>query len=264
MDDSRTSEPLTRPINRRALIGGAAGLAALTLTGAGYAAAQESTPDAAGNAADATERLDQVRALVALVGADRAAIATTVDVTTVDQLLGVANDLLNQAGSAVPADDAATEQAARLAISAGLIALGARSTLVAELSDFGLPSQQAPASRRLAATHAWLTDALDAITTPGVTDAATALQFAQDLYAASYTDYTAGRYDQAKHRDQATNQLLRAALILSGELENHRLTDSLDGAGNGRPGRFGRRRRDRRGEHPSFEEWTTPVEVPAP
>jgi hypothetical protein len=266
MEQRIESATTPRLVSRRTLIGSAAGVAAVAIAGAGYAAAQESTPEeATEEAADAT-LLERSAALIALIEADHATVAADVDVATADQLLGFAHDLLDQATGATPPDEDAAEAQDRLAVGAGVAALAARSTLLAELSPGSLPSQQAPVSRQVAATHARITESSRAVADSGVTEAAMALDIAQDLYTAAYNAYTAGSYAEARHLDQASTQMLRAALILSAELPDHRFIDMLDGAdGQGnRPSFFRRNRRERRDERLSLDAWMTLVEVPAP
>lgn len=262
-----TTTATQRLVSRRTLIGSAAGLTAVTLAGAGYANAQQSTPGTnAPDDADVTTLMDRAREVIALVEADRASVSADLDVTRADQLLGFASDLLDQATGATATAGDAIEAQRRLAISSISAAMGARASLVAALSPFGLPSQEAPASRELATTHEWITGSTEAISASAVAEATTALGFAEDLYTAAFDAFGAGRYAEAESLHHATNRLLRASLILSGELADHPLREARgDGGGFAGAGVLRRRdRRDRRGDGLGLEEWGTPVEVPAP
>jgi TolA-binding protein len=266
MTTQRTAEPTTqRLISRRTLIGSAAGVTAVALAGAGYANAQQSTPGAnAPDTADVTTLMDRAREIIALVEADRASVSPDLDISRADQLLGFANDLLDQATGATATTEDEIDAQGRLALGAVSAAMGARAALVAALSSFGLPSQEAPASRGLATTHEWITESTEALTASGVTEATLALDFAEELYTAAYDAFTAGRYAEAEPLHHAANRLLRAGLVLSGELADHPLRESR-GDGTGFLRRRDRRdRRDRRGDGAGIEEWGTPVDVPAP
>ena len=266
-----------RQVNRRRILVGmtAAGLAAAV--GGSFARAQVATPiadDSATPSADTTPGADEwsnalsrVDEEIASAQADRDAIASQTDVTVVDELLSLATALRNQASSASSgSDDILT---LRLARGASAAAQAAVELIKAQMADYGLPSQQARASRILERAN----EVIEAFSSEvsGSTDAnvTTAIQLAQRLYQTAYDRYNAGTYAEAMGTASVAAKLARIAAMLSGSLERR---------GRGRGRRWGERERGpkytRTQKLPELgsemDDWQhdlepdEPVDVPAP
>ncbi len=224
MQDGRPTSPAT--INRRALIGGVTGAAALAVAvaGAGLVSAQTATPGATGSLETSTHETKlatRVTALISAVRADRDAVAAKIDATMVDRLLALASDLQGMAApaaipsSGAPSGDQTT--AMRNLAASGLTAAAAREEIIAQLSGFGLPSQQAAVSELLAATFETITTEGAAIATTNNTQATSALTTAQDLYTAAHGAYGTKLYAQAARHDVAARRLVQVAKVLTGQ-----------------------------------------------
>lgn len=270
-------------INRRSVLAGAAGVGLATALGATLGKAQESTPvpgssttpSAGGTAEGATttllQRIDDV---IARVQADRDAVSSSIDVTLVDQLLAKASAFRDQVASATTLTDVETFQQAHAAIS---LARAAAAVIVGELSNFGLPSQQARTSRVLAAVHGAITEISDLASSSTGANVTGALSLAQQLYQSAFEDYNAGTYAKAAALARAAGSTAEAAALAAG-LDGgkfgreERWFETEDGPAGPAFGKGGRRREHRHlPELPDSNEGDigdgtseTPVEVPAP
>lgn len=306
----------TTTIDRRHLVGGAAGVAtaataALALGSFVSAQTPDPTPESGSDASSSsatTSLTDRSAAIIASVQADRDALASSFDTATIDELLSLANDLQAKAvaaaettsgGSrrdgastaATPASTTATPAASdgastasspgkrRLALAAVRTARAARATLVAQLADFGLPSQQARVSRGLAGVYDGLVAVADDASTAGSEDASALVTGAEDAYTSAYEAYTAATYARATAYGEAAVALAAGAVSLLGG-DGSRGPFGGRGAsgrpfvdwGDGTSGRGGRRGRgDRDGMAPPSSDGTTedgddstPVDVPKP
>lgn len=270
-------------INRRSVLAGAAGVGLATALGATLGKAQESTPvpgslttPSAGGATEgaATTLLQRIDDAVARVQADRDAVSSSIDVTLVDQLLAKAAAFRDQVAGATTLTDIQAFQQARAAIS---LARAASAAIVGELSNFGLPSQQARTSRVVAAVHGAITEISDLVSSSTDTNVTDVLSLAQQLYQSAYEAYNVGTYAKAVALARAAGSTAEAATLATG-LYGGKLSrqgrwfgpeDGPDGPGWGK----GRRRGDRRNlpglpgsDESDSEDDTreTPVEVPAP
>lgn len=217
-------------LSRRRMIAGTAVAGVATAFGATIAFAQsdDSTPAAdssttteAGTPAvggetettngDATDILARVDEEIAAVQADRDAAGSRADLTTVDELLTQASGLRDKAHAATDADERR-----RLARAALATARAAGNLIEAQLSAYGLPSQQAPASRILANANERIVALGDEITAGADADADAALASAQQLYTVAYDAYNAGTYSQAAKTARVAEQLAQVAAFLSG------------------------------------------------
>ncbi len=270
-------------INRRSVLAGAAGVGLATALGATLGKAQESTPvpgssttpSAGGTTEGATptllQRIDDV---IAQVQADRDAVSSSIDVTLVDQLLAKASAFRDQVASATTLTDVETFQQAHAAIS---LARAASAVIVGELSNFGLPSQQARTSRVVAAVHGAITQISDLASNAPDTNVTETLSIAQQLYQSAYDAYNAGTYAKAGALARAAGSTAEAAALAAGldggkfgrQKRGFGPEDGPEGPGFGKGGRRGDRRRwpdesgNDEGEN-ADETNQTPVEVPAP
>jgi TolA-binding protein len=269
--------------NRRSVLAGAAGVGLATALGATLGKAQESTPvpgssttpPAGGTTEGATttllQRIDDV---IAQVQADRDAVSSSIDVTLVDQLLAKASAFRDQVASATKLTGVETFQQAHAAIS---LARAASAAIVGELSNFGLPSQQARTSRVLAAVHGAITEISDLAASSTDVNVTEALSLAQQLYQSAYEAYNAGTYAKATALARAAGSTAEAAALAAG-LDGgkfgreERWFGPEDGPAGPGFGKGGRRREHRHlPELPDSNEGDigdgtseTPVEVPAP
>ncbi|MEA2529715.1 MAG: hypothetical protein QOG89_1359, partial [Thermomicrobiales bacterium] len=88
---------------------------------------------------------------IATVQRDRDSVAGTADLAAVDDLLAKATKLRDAGKATLDGDDVSA--APRQLLAAHGAAMAAESLLRAQLSDYGLPSQQAAASRTLVAAY---------------------------------------------------------------------------------------------------------------
>lgn len=257
MHDERPGSPST--INRRALIGGITGATALAVAGAGIVNAQ-STPSAAETTTRETTAATRVTTLISAVKADRDAVAGKIDATMVDRLLALATDLQATSGSAAtpaagtPSSGTASATQSspmRDLAAAGITASAAREEILAQLSGFGLPSQQAPVSKMLAATFETITTEGAEIKTANNANATSALTTAQDLYTAAHDAYGTKLYARAGRHDVAARRMVEVAKVLTGK-------------GKSGKGRLGMLEKDassllKRGERGRRHDWGSPV-----
>jgi len=250
-------------ISRRALLGSVAGTTAMALVGVGVVGAQSATPSATASTTRQTKVSQRLTELIASVKTDRDAVAGGIDPTMVDRLLGLASDwqgLATSANAGSGSSNGESTGALRLLAASGLAVLAAREEIVAQLSVFGLPSQEAHVSTMLAATYDEITAARAGITGANDANASEALTSAQDLYTAAHDAYTAKRYAQATRHDQAARRMLRGAEALAGKRE-----PALGDGGRDRSKlRRRERRRDRNSDTVPGVEQGTLVAVPSP
>ena len=291
MHDERQILPAT--INRRALLGGIAGAATLAVGGAALVSAQSATPNAtsgssgSGSSSRGAMLATRVQTELAAVEADRDAVAGKIDTAMVDRLLAFATDLEGRASTATsgtasaagtPAAGGTTGSttaqisAMRDLAAAGLTGEAARGEILAQLSAFGLPSQQAEVSKLLADTYSTITADAAAIKAANNADATSALTMAQDLYTSAHDAYGAGHYAQTAKGDLAAGLMLRVAKVLSGQgkLESGRGNrGGSGGAAGAAPPRMRERRQRQKGQKGNSGaapggESGTPVAVPSP
>ncbi len=219
---------------RTRLLGAAIGTCLVTAVGVTSAFAQEATPEpstqstpAAGTAeatpggyrATAAERtalaeqVQHVTDTIATVQADRDAVGGSGDWTAVDDLLAKAAQLRDAAKTTLDSDD--LSPARQQLFAAEGAAMAAESLIRAQLSDYGLPSQQAGASRTLVAAYNQI-DELSERVNAGTDENAKALATtAQNLYQTAYDLYNAGTYAQAARTAEVASQVAGIAGILT-------------------------------------------------
>ncbi|MGH2558981.1 MAG: hypothetical protein ACRDJH_07950 [Thermomicrobiales bacterium] len=258
--------------SRRWMLAGIAGAGASALVGSRLAFAQDATPEV-GDATDDTDTpevdgatdetttgdsadlLAAVDEAIALVQADRDAVGTTADLAVVDQLLAQATAPRSRVEAAT-----AEGEARRSARAATSIAKAAGDLIEAQFAAYGLPSQEAAASRVLADSYEMIVDAGEEAADATDPDASAAIAFAQQLYQAAYDLYGAGTYAQASRTAKAAGALATVgAMLVSSE--------GVGGFGSGRAaGRRGRGSRggDFGGRPDGDRANQEPVEVPEP
>lgn len=247
------STRLRAPINRRRLVGGMAGAAVTTIAIGGLVSAQSSSTNssgtpAAGNAHGggfgSQENVVQAASeAIAAVKKDRDSVASKIDVKTVDQILAVATDLQGQASSATTSSNPSQDQ---LASAAETTAWAARDLIEAELSPFGLPSQQIGVSQELVDSHTAITAASKTVSAAKNKDATSLLTLSQQLYTSAYDQYGKSMFAQAEKTAEAASGLVEAIDELLGASDsgtshgkdNHRDGEKNDG-NNGTPSASG-------------------------
>jgi hypothetical protein len=263
---------------RTRLLGAAIGTCLVTAVGVTGAFAQDATPEpstqstpAAGTAeatpeqyrATAAERtalaeqVQHVTDTIATVQADRDAVGGTGDWTAVDDLLAKANQLRDAAKATLETDDLMPARQ-QLGAAEGA-AMAAEALIRAQLSDYGLPSQQAGASRALVAAYNQIHETSDRVNAGTDDNAKAFATTAQGLYQTAYDLYNAGTYAQAARTAEVALQVAGLADILGTEFT---IGTASGGAnivpangqdvvvieGGTRDGGFGRGGRDERGE----------------
>lgn len=103
-----------------------------------------------------------------------------------------------------------------LAFAAARTAQAARATIVAQLANFGLPSEQARLSRGLAQIYADVKQLASDASSAKVEDASTLVSHAEASYKSAYDAYTAKTYASATAYGEATAHLGEAAAMLLG------------------------------------------------
>jgi hypothetical protein len=262
-------------LSRRRVLAGAAGAGAAALLGSRLAFAQDATPDTEdatddtatpevdGATEDATtdettDLLAEVDEAIALVQADRDAVETTADLTVVDQVIAQATTLRGRVESA--ADEAEARRAARAAIAT---ARAAGDLIEAQLAAYGLPSQQASASRTLADAFETIDEAGTEVGESTDTDATALVTVAQQLYQSAFDLYGAGTYVQAARTARVASTLASVGVLLVTSEGAGGFGPGVDGGNRGR-GR-GRPGPPDDGDQPLGDEsGEEPVEVPEP
>jgi hypothetical protein len=214
-DDGRSTEPMRLIERSRArLLGAAVGTCLVTAIGISGALAQEATPTPGGEATPPAqtgqaqpnhpasaaartalaEQLQQVTDTITIVQKDRAAV-TSGDLAAVDDLLAKAAKLRDDAKTTLAGDDVSAVPQQLLAAHGA--AMAAEGLLRAQLSDYGLPSQQAGASRTLVAAYNQIKEISDRVSAANNAHAKDFATTAQNLYKTAYDRYNAGAYAQA-------------------------------------------------------------------
>lgn len=172
---------------------------------------------------------------IAVVQRDRDAVRDTADLQVVDQLLGAATTLRDQAHAAIAANDAS--QSGRLAIAAAETARAASGLIEAQLATYGLPSQQAGASRLLLSAYYHIQEATDR--TEGdpasSTDAAKLVATAQALYKTAYDLYGGGVHAQAMGTADVAARLAGIAVALVPDDDHPAIPQVVPGEWGGLP-----------------------------
>jgi hypothetical protein len=263
------------------VLAGMAGAGLATALGVTLGKAQESTPGAPATPEAGTPEentlttvLEKLDSILAQVKADRDAVSSAIDVAVVDQLLAKATALRDQAASTSIADK---EQAFQLTHAAVALARAAAAAIQAELSDYGLPSQQARTSRVVANAHGQITEIGDLVSHSTDTNVTETITLAQQLYQSAYEAYNAGTYAKAAAMARAASEVAFAAAVAGGvvpgrfAIEWHGPGPDGGPSGPGMPGREGgRRSRRMERERPGLPDWgepdesDQPVEVPEP
>jgi len=224
--------------SRTRLLGAAIGTCLVTAVGVSGAIAQDATPvpsDQAtpsaqtgeatpgeyhASAAEKTalaEQLQHVSDTIATVQKDRDAVGGTGDWTTVDDLLTKATQLRDAAKTTLEGDDVSV--APQQLFAAEGAAMAAESLIRAQLSDYGLPSQQAGASRTLVAAYNQIAEVSDRVNTGTDENAKGFATTAQNLYKTAYDLYNAGTYAQAARTAEVATQVAGIADVFSGSVE---------------------------------------------
>lgn len=297
----------TASFDRRQLVGGAAGVATAataavalgSLVSAQTTGSSTATPEAgsgssSGSSETTAERAaaitDRSAKVIASVKADRDALPSSIDASTIDELLSLAADLQTKAeaatlttrsgrrsgsgsgsgsgssrgsssstsatpeattttgtpaassGSSTASSSSSTPGKVELAYAAARTAQAARAMMVAQLANFGLPSQQARLSRDLATAYDDVKAIASKASSGGVEDASTLVTHAEAAYKSAYEAYTAKTYARATAYGEATAHLGEAAAALLG-LRRAALTDGWGG----RSARSGDERREMAG-----------------
>ena len=230
---------LHAPINRRRLIGGMAGAAVTTIAIGGLVSAQSTQTNAsgtpaAGSAIDSESGTQEntVQAAsdtIALVKKDRDSVASKIDMKTVDQILAVTTSLQAQASSATTSSTPSRDQ---LASAAETTAWAARDLIEAELSAFGLPSQQIGVSQELVDSHTAIAAASKTAASAKNKDASSLLTISQLLYTAAYDQYGKGVFMQAEKTSEAASGLVDAIDELLGASKSGNANGDSNGTDN--------------------------------
>lgn len=163
-----------------------------------------------------TEAIQNLTDTIALVQADRDAAASNIDVAEIDALLAKATELRNAAQATLETDDLST--APRSVIAGTQTALAAQALIEAQLSAYGLPSQQGPASRVLVEAYYAIDEATALVADNADANAGFFTETAQRLYTAAYEQYNAGTYDQARQTAQVALQVAQIGSILNSDV----------------------------------------------
>jgi hypothetical protein len=229
---------LAKHTTRRTIMAAAFGLGTAAIVGKGLAFAQDATtggadaddqemghgkgpggighlgPDAL--PADVLAAIDEA---IAMVQADRDAVAATADVTTVDAILSMAIALRDQAGMIDATADAEGFRAT--AGATGMTIRAAHEALEAAVGGMALPSMTARIAERLAEQLPEIEDALadlaNNVSASGNADAQALLDIANGVYAMAQDANDAANYEVAGHLAHAAGSLGAAAAILIGE-----------------------------------------------
>jgi hypothetical protein len=262
---------------RTRLLGAAIGTCLVIAVGVTSAFAQEATPEPStqstpAGTAEATpeqyrataaertalaEHIQQITDTIATVQADRDAVGGTGDWTTVDDLLAKANQLRDAAKATLETDDL-TPVRQQLFAAEGA-AMAAESLVRAQLSNYGLPSQQAGASRTLVAAYNQIHETSNRVNAGTDENAKAFVTTAQNLYQTAYDLYNAGTYAQAARTAEVALQVAGIADILGTEftvgtasggvnIESANGQDVVVIEGGTKEDGFGRGGRDERGE----------------
>ncbi|MGN6483652.1 MAG: hypothetical protein ACTHMX_04550 [Thermomicrobiales bacterium] len=292
----------TGTIDRRHLVGGAAGLATAataalavgslvsaqssdTATATPEAGSGSSSSGSSSSSRSTTSVTDRSAAVIASVQADRDALASSLDTASIDELLSLANELQTKAvaaadtsgsgsgsgsgrgssrgsssssssSSATPEASSSSTPAAsgsasttsspgkrQLANAATRTARAARAMIVAQLANFGLPSQQNRVSRELAEVYDGVKEVAGDTASAGIDDATTLVTHAEDAYKSAYDAYNAKTYARATAYGEAAVYLAEAAAGLLGMFggmgsggDSGRRSGGRGGMGGGRGG----------------------------
>jgi hypothetical protein len=217
---------------RARLLGAALGTCLVTAVGVTNAFAQDGTPVPSDQATPVTqtdeatprasaaektalaEQLQDVTDTIATVQADRDAVGGNGDWTAVDDLLAKATQMRDTARATVDGDDVSAARQ-QLAAAEGA-AMAAESLIRAQLSDYGLPSQQAGASRALVAAYNRIAEVSDRVSAGSDDNAKGFATAAQHLYKTAYDLYNTGTYAQAARTAEVATQVAGLADVLSG------------------------------------------------
>jgi hypothetical protein len=194
------------------------GLAATIGVTAGFAQDDGATPEAPASTDEqpAAPAMDAESVAAVITGAsdaisavqaDRDAVDGQTDLTTVDQLLAQATSLRDQARSAADGGDTAT--ALGYASAAVATAQAAERLLHAQLTDYGLPSQQAGTSRLLVDVYYQVQELTNQATADASVDVSFYVTTAQALYTAAHDQYTNGLYAQSAQTALVASQVAR-------------------------------------------------------
>ena len=152
-----------------------------------------------------TESIQQLTDTIALVQTDRDSVSGTIDVTEIDELLAKATELRDAARATLETDDVST---APQAIFEGLqSATAAHGLIEAGVSAYGLPSQQARASRVLVQAYYTIDGASSSLKEDAGANASFFTESAKRLYAQAYELYNAGTYAQAERTAAVAQQV---------------------------------------------------------
>ncbi|MEA2527512.1 MAG: hypothetical protein QOF73_4739 [Thermomicrobiales bacterium] len=265
---------------RTRLIGATVGTCLVTAIGVTGAIAQDATPVPSGQATPSTqseqpatsehrvsaaektalaEQVQRVTDTIATVQQDRDSVAGTADLAAVDDLLAKATKLRDAGKATLDGDDVSA--APRQLLAAHGAAMAAESLLRAQLADYGLPSQQAGASRTLVAAYNHIDEISKRANEGTDEDANNFATTAQSLYKTAYDLYNAGTYAQAARTAEVAAHVARIADLLTAPdvFSAPQQHLAVVGPEMGRPG-FG----PEGGEHRVRGAWGPPVEaVPA-
>jgi hypothetical protein len=171
------------------------------------------------------ERIARATAAIDSVQADRDAVASDIDTTTVDELLDRAITLRDDALGSGDDDDAL-----RLAFGAVATARVARRVIIADLSYPGLPSQADVAQEILSRAD----DAISTLTETSIDSALIDVGFyvtaGQAMYQAAEVDFSGEAYAKAALRARAAGELVAIPYKVLGFLGIGRRRSRRDGA----------------------------------
>jgi TolA-binding protein len=219
------------------LLGGAVGTCLAAAIGVSAVVAQEATPTPSASATPSAtteqppqpgfggtaeektalaEAVQKVSDTITAVQKDRDAAAGKTDLGTVDALLAQAGKLRDQAKASLQTDD--VSKAPRQLLVANQAAMAAEALIRAQLTDYGLPSQQAGVSRTLVAAFNEIDEVTGRTASTTDQDAASLVTTAQALYKAAYDLYNAGTYAQAAGTAEVAARVARLADVLTSDV----------------------------------------------
>lgn len=173
----------------------------------------------------------RVELMIQTVMNDRSVVASTGNSATVDTLLTNAEALLGDARVALNSGNYL--QARGLSRAAAESANAAGALMRAQMADYGLPSQQAQASRELVDAYYAVQEITGRSANLTGVDVSFYVTAAQDLYTDAYDLYNAGTYEQAMQTAHVARQIGRIANTI---WEANGLISGPGGPGLGGPG----------------------------
>lgn len=206
--------------------------------------------------------ISEVEQVIDTVANDWSSVASNTDTFTVDALLSGAQALLDDARTSL--GNGNYQQAQGLVRAADQATNAASALVQAQLADYGVPSQQAQASRKLVDAYYAVQEVSGQATRLTSVDVSFYVETAQELYAEAYDLYNAGTYEQAMQTANTAQQVSRIANTIWEA--NGLISSGPGGPGLGGPGPAGSIAPPMGGPGMAVEDATNlqPLTVPVP